>query len=250
MWQDTMLNQFHDVLPGTTISMVVDDVLDIYRRRITQAEGLIENALSVLYPGSKVLSSGQMAPEEKVFVIDPLRLAREEVTVFGNQKGSLAISTKTDGSGRITSTTVSGARASKSGDDSYLLENDDFRMTLRGGRITSLVDVPLARELILAGPGADSGGLMIYEDYPIEWDAWDVEVYHLNSYEALRFQQVEAGEEKSRAYLKATCNFGKSKGIVTVSATNVLNSPSTAVDHSANTLIFPAVTVLAWRRSK
>jgi len=225
MWQDTMLNQFHDVLPGTTISLVVDDVLAIYKRRISQAEGLIETALTSLYPGSHPVQSVQDI-ESLVIAIDSLRLNRNELVTLSD--GCVLVQTGKDGSSKVNKPSNgdgSGPRAYQE-DDKHILENGDFKMTISQGRITSLVDRQIRRELILPGPGADDGGLTLYEDYPLEWDAWDVEVYHLDSYEVLRFQEIDISSTGERAALKATVKFGQSKAVLTVHTLWVLADTS------------------------
>jgi alpha-mannosidase len=184
MWQDTMLNQFHDVLPGTTISMVVDDVLAIYEKRTAQAAGLIESALNTLYPGSQAVAPSKA--DSKVAVIDPLRLGRTAIE------------------------TTSG-KAYQEG-DKYILEDSDLKMTIAQGRIVSLFDIHLQRELILPGPGAQDGGFIMYEDFPLEWDAWDVEVYHLESFKVLKFDSISISGDA----LEAKLAFGQSKATVTV----------------------------------
>jgi alpha-mannosidase len=215
MWQDTMLNQFHDVLPGTTISMVVDDVLEIYRKRVKQAEELIEGALTALYPGSRPVRSLNDVNDSTI-VVDPLRLDRtNDVVILEDGIVTLNDSSEGDGKATVSQTTNSDAKAyEKQG--KFILENGDFKMTMSEGRIVSLVDVQLDRELILAGPGAQDGGLTIYEDYPIEWDAWDVEVYHLDSYKALQFQEIKPSVSGGRATLTATAKFGQSTAVLKV----------------------------------
>jgi alpha-mannosidase len=96
------------------------------------------------------------------------------------------------------------------------LENDIFCLRITDGRITSLVDKRLDRELILAGPGAPDGGLIIYEDYPLRYDAWDAEIYHLDTYTLLSFDEVTVENTPLRSSLVATARFGKSVAKLTV----------------------------------
>lgn len=206
MWQDTLLNQFHDILPGTTISMVVGDVLDIYKRRSEQARSLIEAVLSVL-------SSKQSQPA----IVDPLRLKRSEV--YSDQGKLSWLQSDDNGIGGLSTPNVdvqNRPRAYQSGKD-WVLQNQNFKLTISSGRISSLVDLVADRELILPGPGADDGGLMVYEDYPLAYDAWDVEIYHLDSFLSLKFEEVEAVEDDLRASLVATARIGKSTAKLTVS---------------------------------
>lgn len=216
MWRDTMLNQFHDVLPGTTISLVVEDVLAIHKRRSIQAQGLIEEALSVLYPGSRPITSISQISGDAV-AIDPLRLSREN-QLCHLDGGSVVIGTTMQGVGTVSRTATPGTfSAYHDGDDAHVVQNNDFRLTISSGRISSFVDRKLDRELIAPGPGAETGGLMTYEDYPLEWDAWDMEIYHLQNYTEISFDEVEIVQEPLWAGLRATARFGDSVATVTVS---------------------------------
>ncbi|ORX36276.1 glycosyl hydrolases family 38 N-terminal domain-domain-containing protein [Kockovaella imperatae] len=215
MWQDTLLNQFHDVLPGSTISLVVDDALAIYERRQDQAHVEISKALSVLYPKSD---------EDSLVVADAVpQLARSEVMRASEGRHILV---ETDSYGvlqEISASDIGAPRAYKDG-QMYKLENGDFSLTISHGRITSLVDLRLEKELIHPGPGASTGGLMLYEDYPLKFDAWDVEVYHLNSFEALEFEDIYARQDSLRASLKAVVTFGDSQATLTFSVDAVSRS--------------------------
>lgn len=59
-----------------------------------------------------------------------------------------------------------GAHAFKSEDGSFVLKNANVEMKISGGRIVSLYDVTLERELI---PKGKSGGLVIFDDRPNYW---------------------------------------------------------------------------------
>lgn len=55
------------------------------------------------------------------------------------------------------------------GTDHFVLRNSNVQLTIDKGRITSLLDVRLDRELLVEG---ETGGLIIFEDRPNYWDAW------------------------------------------------------------------------------
>jgi alpha-mannosidase len=59
------------------------------------------------------------------------------------------------------------------------LSNGKIEATIQGGHIISLKDIELQRELIPAGKAANR--LILYDDQPLYWDAWDVEIYHLET---------------------------------------------------------------------
>lgn len=218
MWHDTMLAQFHDCLPGTTISMVVNDNLDIYKTRREQARGLIETALKALAGSSP---TKHITSIESTHVVDPQRLKRNESIKLDS--GEVAwLQTDSNGIGKLSTagpdsgSTMRSPQAKQEG-DTYTLSNSRFRLTMKAGRFTSLVDLSLDRELILPGPGAEDGGLMLYEDYPLAYDAWDVEIYHLQSYDTIKFDEVRVEQGDLRASLVATARFGKSTATMTVS---------------------------------
>jgi alpha-mannosidase len=60
-----------------------------------------------------------------------------------------------------------------------VLGNGKIEVTIQGGQILSLIDIELNREIIPKGQKANR--LILYDDQPLYWDAWDVEIYHLQS---------------------------------------------------------------------
>lgn len=227
-----MLNQFHDVLPGSSIEMVNEDARAIYVERIAQAERLLDAALSALLPGSSAMNGFVEEKGQEIVVLDPARLVRNEIIGITNSIADLTstISQKVDdrsslallrsgpeGLGQLVDNDGFLAPTAKQHGDVYELSNADFRLIIASGRITSLVDIRLDRELITPGPGSDNAGLVLYDDFPLAYDAWDAEVYHLECGEALEFDEVEVvADGPLRANLRATCKFGKSLVVLTV----------------------------------
>ena len=50
-WKKILLNQFHDVLPGSGIELVYSDATALYQEAITSAKEVWNNVVSSLYPG-------------------------------------------------------------------------------------------------------------------------------------------------------------------------------------------------------
>jgi alpha-mannosidase len=61
----------------------------------------------------------------------------------------------------------------------FVLQNEQLRVQVENGCITSLYDRITERELIPKGGKANQ--LVIFDDKPLYWQAWDVEVFHLDS---------------------------------------------------------------------
>ncbi len=68
--------------------------------------------------------------------------------------------------------------------DVFVLENSQLRVKVSGGVITSLYDLVADREVIPKGQKANQ--YVIFDDKPLYWQAWDVEVYHLDTRKPLQ----------------------------------------------------------------
>jgi alpha-mannosidase len=91
---------------------------------------------------------------------------------------------------RPLASTYSAATASiaETSPGTFELRNAHFVVKVIDGAITSLYDIKAERELIPKGKKAAQ--LVIYDDKPLYWQAWDVEVYHLNSRQELSPNKV------------------------------------------------------------
>lgn len=218
-----MLNQFHDVIPGTSIRLANEDAWAIYDTRSEETEQLIENALATLTQPAERLSDSS---EEPLTIIDALCLMRSEVIELsaGPKLDSTTIThqlieTDSTGIGAVVGACARrvAPKAMVVGEHA-VLENAHFRLEFKDGRLKSLFDIPLRRELIVPGPGADDAGLMLYDDYPLAYDAWDAEIYHLDQCRQLKFTALEVTADNAlRASISATAVFGKSKVTLTAS---------------------------------
>jgi alpha-mannosidase len=71
----------------------------------------------------------------------------------------------------------------------FQLKNSYYRVEVTNGYITSLVDLSIDREVI--PKGAKANQFVIFDDKPLYWQAWDVEVYHLETR-----KELQSGETK------------------------------------------------------
>ena len=76
----------------------------------------------------------------------------------------------------------------------FVLQNDQLKVTVEKGCITSLYDLVNEREVIEAGQNANK--FLIFDDKPLYWQAWDVEVYHLDTAKELIASETRIGEVK------------------------------------------------------
>ena len=76
--------------------------------------------------------------------------------------------------------------------DVFQLQNSQFSVIVEGGCMTSLYDRKAKRE-VLSGK---ANKFVIFDDKPIYWQAWDVEVYHLETRQELTTSTTSILEDK------------------------------------------------------
>lgn len=79
-------------------------------------------------------------------------------------------------------------------DNAFVLQNDDLRVVVENGSITSLYDRGNDREII--PKGGEANKFVLFDDIPLFWEAWDVEVYHLNTKQQLQYGKTKIHESK------------------------------------------------------
>ena len=163
LWHDVLLNQFHDVVPGSSIKEVYDDTDKMYERILSGGEKLFDSAflslaknintkkgLLVYNPNSLAASGRVNAGGEEIFVRDVPAFGWKNIVP---EKKECSVKT-----GGLTA------------------ENEFFRLELsENGAMTSLYDKRNARETVKK----DSGGIryVLCEDRPFNHDAWNIEGY-------------------------------------------------------------------------
>ena len=186
LWQLVLLNQFHDIIPGSSIGEVYADSALDYARVQLEGTALREAALAALLP--------QVATGPKVALFNTLGSARREVValpagVAGGQPahdgGQLGIiHAPALGSAVTTPVTSEDAVTLTESPSGYVLENPHLRAVFnRAGGLTSLIHKATGRESIAAGGAGNT--FVLFEDIPNAWDAWDVDVFHLEKRLAL-----------------------------------------------------------------
>lgn len=163
MWQLVLLNQFHDILPGSSIREVYEVTERDYETVQTQGEPLRTSAADALAEGDGATP------------INTLSFPRAEVAE--RPDGSLAfVEAPAYGFGQVTR--APGKVSLSEADDQITLENDKLKAVLAAdGRLLSLTHKASGREA-LAQPG---NVLELYDDQPTNWEAWDVDPYHLET---------------------------------------------------------------------
>jgi alpha-mannosidase len=150
IWRLVLMQQFHDILPGSSIAWVHQDAERNYAAVSSGLEALIAQAAAA------VLGSGS-----REFLLNAAPHARNGVPALGAAEPVAP--------GRS-------AQASAA-DGGYVLDNGIVRAVLdSNGLITSLTDYATGREAI--APGQRGNLLELHRDTPNEWDAWDIDEFY------------------------------------------------------------------------
>jgi alpha-mannosidase len=166
LWKLLLVNQFHDILPGSSIRKVYEDAAKDFETIAREGGALREAALAALVGGQ----GGSPVP------VNTLGFERQEVAA--TPEGQIVfVDVPAYGLGRVRPTPER-AWVGKEAGDRIVLENSQLRATLDvGGRLVSLVHKPTKREA-MAGAGNQ---LLMYVDEPNAWDAWDVDPQHMET---------------------------------------------------------------------
>ena len=116
----------------------------------------------------------------------PSSLAAKAKT-YALAKGNQCVTPDEPSAKRVASEHPATVREVKKG--VFQLQNSHYSVQVSNGYITSLVDLSIDREVIPSGAKANQ--FVIFDDKPLYWQAWDVEVYHLETR-----KELQSGETK------------------------------------------------------
>ncbi len=200
-WKQVLTNQFHDILPGSSIAPVYRDAAQAYADARSRLSQQIQGGLAAL---ARRVDTKAIAGKP-LLVFNPLSWTRSDflsVHLDGEWKDGarvldaagreLPAEVAADPSGRLALSFVAEAvpglgwrsyyiqpgRATINpaglSADGRTLENERHRLTVDAatGDIVSLVDKTTARDFV--APGRQLNRLELWEDRPENWDAWNI----------------------------------------------------------------------------
>ncbi|GAA2057191.1 glycoside hydrolase family 38 C-terminal domain-containing protein [Leifsonia soli] len=204
-WRTVLLQQFHDILPGSSIGWVHDQAVENYARVAEALEAIIARSLGALSGAAAGEATSGLVANASPFAIE------------GVPAGGIG-RPRRDGEARI-ERDGDGIRLSN-GRVSVVVDSD--------GLIASLVDAETGREAV--PPGTRANVLQLFRDTPAQWDAWDVDIeYRLSGEELPGAESVEVVSESPEAVAVRTVRrFGASA--VTQTLTLAAGSPALDIE--------------------
>lgn len=193
VWEDLCLCQFHDVIPGSCIGMVYyDEVKPMLKDNLAKVDDLITKALGYIRgKGTKFLNT---LPWERNEILEVERehqlFTSKEALAVGDKK---LVSINSKGVNQLHDIKYPASVTSKDG--VYTLSNELIKAEINeNGIITSLYDIKNQREVIDTTKTSQTnngtsiiGGnqLLLFDDEPLTYEAWDTELYSLEKFKFL-----------------------------------------------------------------
>ncbi len=190
-WTLLCRNQFHDILPGSSISEVYEEAAKDYARIRNLGDTVIQNALRVVAAHC----------DGDILVVNPISFPRHDPVFWphslpegytlATEDGTLLPVQPVDGGvlfdpGEIPPYSVrafhlvpgsppalrSALRASP-----RVLENAFLRLEFNDhGDLVRIYDKEYGRDVL--APGAMGNQFQAFEDRPLNWDAWDIDIFY------------------------------------------------------------------------
>jgi alpha-mannosidase len=185
-WKDLLTMQFHDILPGSSIEVVYKDADVTFKSILEGCKGIVE-------------ASGSNAA-----LFNPTSVHRLDVIdgkVYESKSFSYSVSVFSE----VVTITKNAAE--------YTINTQQIECRFSSeGRLTNLHCKSTNKEA-LSGPLR----FMLYEDMPLVWDAWDVEIYTKEKGRELLPRIVSYSKSENKAILILELEISsKSKAIVNV----------------------------------
>ncbi len=207
-WKQLLINQFHDILPGSSIDWVYEDAERALEGVIEVAGGITTRAQA------KLAGAG-----ENLVVFNVNSHPRREVLEAG---GRLAI-VNAPACGWATIDAAAPSFEDAISVSGRTMENSLLRVDWdEHGLLTSIWDKEARREVLT--PGARGNMLQLHDDNPVQWDAWDVDIDYRKS--ATDLIELEAQEVELSGPLRAAVAFRRKFGASTLEQRMVLDAGS------------------------
>ena len=228
-WEVILRNQFHDILPGSSIKEVYDDSKAEYEGIFAENKALTDATLAHIAAGVK-------APKHSLVVYNPNSAAAYDLVTFTVPEGmgepavydgetKLAVQKTADGAYVFFAAGVPGKGyktytvKEETADttptmevSTEVMENEFFKVEYNEkGQFAKIYDKKADRDVLK--PGKAGNVIVSYEDRPHNYDAWDVNNYYtekswdidqVSAMEVVENGPVRACVKVERKYLDST----------------------------------------------
>ena len=192
-WEDVLLYQFHDCLPGSSIPIVYEQTQARYAQLHAEARALTKKLARSL--GARLSFQGS----EPLLLMNPTPFPRTERVAFGGREAAVTLAPYEL---RFEDMSRWEAFGEEAVCDDRILENEHICLVFtENGTVSSVFDKKNGRELILAGQ--EGNRLLLWQD---ELTHWDIQRDYLN-YPPAEVPLVSAEKRREGSLLKRIQTF-------------------------------------------
>ena len=213
MWKTILINQFHDILPGSSIKEVYEVTKQEYDALAKQGKAMEQDYLHQLTSASDELTLFNTVGFERNSIVSlPEYKSSALKDADGNyypvqktEDGAVASVSKLPSKGYRVFQWADQEAASPFVIDGWNIETPFYKVSMdEGGCIVSLYDTQNEREVVQEGKKANQ--FRVYEDKPQHYDNWDVDIYYNRKFwdvtDVKEIKWVENGPVRAALYVK------------------------------------------------
>lgn len=201
LWKKLLINQFHDILPGSSIHQVYEVTRQEYKEMEEKINSLVNERLELLTgEGDGITIYNTLGFERN----DVIHLGEVEAAALVDENNQIYQVQQTE-DGAVAYIKGIPSKGSKTFSISHETVDTDIPFILEGsvlntpfyqiklsenGLFTSIYDKENDREVLQEGKAGNL--LRMYEDKPIYYDNWDIDIYHTEKYwDILEYTTIE-----------------------------------------------------------
>ncbi len=190
MWKVVLLNQFHDILPGSSIHEVYEVTKEEYEAVLSKAEKLIKERLTALTKAGEGITLYNTTGFNRndvaeIPAVNGNALVDAEGNIFpiqNTENGAIVyvknLPSKGSKTFAITNTESKSCPFKLNGNN---LETPFYKVSFdECGQLASIFDKENRRNVLQKGQVGNL--LRMYEDKPIDYDNWDIEMYYTEKF--------------------------------------------------------------------
>lgn len=229
-WKKLLCQQFHDVIPGSSIRQVYEDT-DVIYSELFEAGNNMANAatakivsdidtsgdgdaiviFNTLPWGRTDIASVKLPTKSKYAILDPEGKEVPSQIVDGSIRFTAVIPSMGYATYRLVKKSAAKFKPELKVSRNRL-ENQFYKISLDSkGIISSIIEKASGREVLPKGSRANL--IQLFEDKPMDWDAWDVDFFYEDKFEDItgldKIDIVQEGPVSGA--IEMTRSFGKSK---------------------------------------
>ena len=223
IWKEVLLQQFHDIIPGSSIAWVYEDTAEVYARLVPQLETLVADAFQRIASTKPTIANAATHPRDEVVIVRGALDGSTDVQVLDD--GLVAFRAAVPGLGLAVAEPIPSDDAVIVGGNT--MRNSSVAITWNdAGELISMIDCVTNREVFAAG---QSGArIEIADDLPNEYDAWDLEAWARASTEVIT--ACTSIETLASGPLVGKVRVTRAFGVSTLSQTYTLRAGSPRLD--------------------